>query len=281
VSTGKEETKNVKLLGDYAYYAYGDGLVIVNIDDPPNAWLVSTFAVDDSTKVGAVGVNEDHAFLVHEYGLTAIDVTDPSSPLAAGECPLPERGAYYASDMVVTGANAHIANATSGVSVVNVFLTGDMAFKGGVDPLGEYFPTTGDPGMAYGLHVTDDYTYIADGVSGLQIVAAMCHSDPLSGVPSKPDPVICAGLLRSTPNPFAEGALVEYALPEAGDVKLEVFDVAGRLVNVLLDEVRPAGAGSVAWEGTDSQGHPVPAGIYFCRLTAGEQTRKTKILRLR
>jgi flagellar hook assembly protein FlgD len=64
-------------------------------------------------------------------------------------------------------------------------------------------------------------------------------------------------------------------------VKLEVFDVTGRLVNVLVDEHRPAGPGSVAWDGIDSDGDAVPSGIYFSRLSAGGRRQSMKMLRLK
>ena len=254
-------------------------MVIVDIDDPPNAYVAGTYHTVD-TSVGAVGVNETYAFLSHEYGLMALNVSDPSSPTWAGDFPLPERGAYNASDVVVTGDTVHVTMATAGIYVIDASDVENMQLIGASDPLGEYTIPQGR-GMAGGLHLTDDIAYFADGRSGLQIVEAQCHFDPYAGVPSERESRSCPGLLQNAPNPFSEKTTIAYDLPAPGRVKLEVFDVTGRRVNVLADEYRPAGPGAVVWDGTNSRGAEVPAGIYFSRLSAGGQKQSMKILRLK
>jgi len=57
-----------------------------------------------------------------------------------------------------------------------------------------------------------------------------------------------------------------HILSEDGPVRLVVYDVLGREVAVLVDEVQPAGAYDVAFDGTD-----LPSGTYVYRLTAGGQ----------
>jgi hypothetical protein len=275
--TGIQETQNVKLFGDYAYYAYEGGMVIVDISDPPNAFVTGTYHTVD-TMVGAVGVNETHAFLSHEYGLMALDVGDPSTPTWAGDFPLPERGAHSASDMVVTGNTVHATMATAGIYVIDASDPENMQIIGASDPLGEYTVPAGQ-GMAGGLHLTNDVAYFADGRSGLQIVAPHCHC--AAGVPSGNGVPPHPGLLHNAPNPFSEWTTIAYDLPAEARVKLEVFDVTGRLVDVLVDEHRPAGPGSVAWDGTNSRGTAVPAGIYFSRLSAGGRKQSMKMLRLK
>jgi len=63
-------------------------------------------------------------------------------------------------------------------------------------------------------------------------------------------------------------------------VRLAVFDAAGRLVRVLENGERPAGDYSVVWDGRDSWGSRVDAGVYYCRLTAGEYSSASKMLKL-
>ena len=57
-----------------------------------------------------------------------------------------------------------------------------------------------------------------------------------------PDGGLITGRLHSAPNPFKSGTMVSFELPEPGAVKLQVFDIAGRRVSVLVDEALPAGA---------------------------------------
>jgi hypothetical protein len=71
-------------------------------------------------------------------------------------------------------------------------------------------------------------------------------------------------LLGARPNPAAAGAVAQYVMGEAGHARLEVFDVLGRRVALLADEMRPAGVSS-AMLGADS----LPPGAYLLRLMAG------------
>ncbi len=78
--------------------------------------------------------------------------------------------------------------------------------------------------------------------------------------------------LTSYPNPARGQATIEYTLPEAGEVTLEVYDVLGRQVATLERGRKKAGRHRV-----DLQTRQLSSGIYFGRLKAGEQTRTQKI----
>lgn len=82
--------------------------------------------------------------------------------------------------------------------------------------------------------------------------------------------------LASRPRPG--GALLRFRLTEGADVRLQVFDVSGRLLTTLVDGYRPAGEHEVAWDGSTVSG-TMPSGIYFARMqTPLEQARATVIL---
>ncbi|MGD9142115.1 MAG: FlgD immunoglobulin-like domain containing protein [bacterium] len=88
-------------------------------------------------------------------------------------------------------------------------------------------------------------------------------------------------LHQNSPNPFAYSTAVRFSLPEAAHVNLEVYDVAGRCVATLLDADLAAGGARAVWDGRDSWGRSVAAGIYFMRLSAMGETRSIKTLLLR
>jgi hypothetical protein len=78
--------------------------------------------------------------------------------------------------------------------------------------------------------------------------------------------------------PRTGGAILRFALAEGADVRLQMFDVSGRLLTTLVDGYRPAGEHEVAWDGSTSHG-PMPSGVYFARVqTRNEQARATVIL---
>jgi len=84
------------------------------------------------------------------------------------------------------------------------------------------------------------------------------------------------------PNPFNPRTRIDYELPHTARVRLEVFDVAGRLVGTLIDAVQPGGPGHVLWDGKDEDGETTASGIYVYRLLVeGERplTRKMVLVK--
>jgi hypothetical protein len=83
-------------------------------------------------------------------------------------------------------------------------------------------------------------------------------------------------LLQNYPNPFNPATVIAYALPEAAHVRLDVFDVTGRRVAVLVDGVQPAGAHTARFEARD-----LASGVYLYRLQAGAfvQTKPMVLMR--
>jgi hypothetical protein len=76
-------------------------------------------------------------------------------------------------------------------------------------------------------------------------------------------------LHANVPNPFNPITTIRYDLPAAGPVRLAVYDVAGRLVRVLVAGERAAGSYEAVWDGRDQSGRSSPSGSYLARLVAG------------
>ncbi|MBM3329160.1 MAG: T9SS type A sorting domain-containing protein [Calditrichaeota bacterium] len=74
------------------------------------------------------------------------------------------------------------------------------------------------------------------------------------------------------PNPFNGVVIIRYDLPSAADVRLAVFDLAGREVARLAHGRQPARRHSIVWEGAN-----VASGIYIVRLKAGAIKRSAKL----
>ena len=80
------------------------------------------------------------------------------------------------------------------------------------------------------------------------------------------------------PNPFAPNATTafDYAVPEAGLVRIRVFDILGNEIATLVNAELSEGSYTAKWNGLDNAGKPVNAGVYYCRLEAnGESTVMT------
>jgi hypothetical protein len=87
--------------------------------------------------------------------------------------------------------------------------------------------------------------------------------------------------VRSSPNPFRQEVRIELATVAFGDVDLAIYDVTGRKVRNLSMPGAVSGPQIVRWDGRDEQGQQVPAGVYFCRLTAGGLRATEKVILLR
>lgn len=94
-------------------------------------------------------------------------------------------------------------------------------------------------------------------------------------------PTMPVTLRQNTPNPFNPHTVIGYYLPQTRRVRLEVFDVRGCMVKMLVDESKSAGNHSVIWDGRDNNGDKVSSGIYFYRLTTGKNTLTKRMVLLR
>jgi hypothetical protein len=109
---------------------------------------------------------------------------------------------------------------------------------------------------------------------------------PSQAVAPPPTPAPPRRLLLgpAVPNPFAAtaaGTRFTIALPAAGDVRLAIYDVAGRLVRSLVDGHRAAGTLPVRWDGRNEGGEMVAPGVYFVRLEAAGEHRVRSVVRVR
>ena len=100
----------------------------------------------------------------------------------------------------------------------------------------------------------------------------------------KPSPVETGGgeqpsafaLNQNYPNPFNPVTTIQYTISQPGHVRLEVFDMQGKLVGLLEDQLRPAGSHEVQFDAGR-----LPSGTYMYRLqtNAGVKSRKMVLLR--
>jgi hypothetical protein len=81
------------------------------------------------------------------------------------------------------------------------------------------------------------------------------------------------------PNPTRAASQIQYTVARVGRVRLEVTDVAGRVMATLFDGVQQPGRFQVSWDGTN-RGERLPAGLYLARLTTPDRTVSRKIARL-
>ena len=126
--------------------------------------------------------------------------------------------------------------------------------------------------IADGSYVLGGYTSTYN--NGYDFMLIKTTSDPASSIveidPSVPSKF---ALYHPHPNPFNPATTIRFDLPEAGNVKLVVYDILGREAAVIADGFYPAGYHSVVFDGSD-----LANGIYFARLHAGGFVGVQKLL---
>jgi hypothetical protein len=93
-------------------------------------------------------------------------------------------------------------------------------------------------------------------------------------------PVLAEGstfFTRGFPNPFRSNVSIRFALPQAGHVKVDLYNVNGSRIVTLADGEMPAGENSVQWQVTGE----IPNGVYFYKVIAAGHVGSGKVLKVR
>jgi len=86
---------------------------------------------------------------------------------------------------------------------------------------------------------------------------------------------------QASPNPFRSVTTIEFGVPRAGPVEINIYDVAGKRVRKLVSKNLNASMHKRSWDGRNNQGRKVPVGIYIAKIRIGSDivTRKLVLLR--
>jgi hypothetical protein len=95
---------------------------------------------------------------------------------------------------------------------------------------------------------------------------------PNEGIPQE------FALEQNYPNPFNPATTIKFSIPEAGQVRLEVFDMVGRLVRTIAEGTMAPGNYEFTWDGTDHDGAAVASGVYLYRLNANSYSSTKKMV---
>lgn len=97
-------------------------------------------------------------------------------------------------------------------------------------------------------------------------------------------PPVCE--VSAYPNPTSGRVMIKFGIlsrnsSESYKSRVDIYNIAGQLVNSLFVGSLPSGEQTLEWEGRNATGEAVPNGIYFARLTAGAATTVAKIMVVR
>jgi hypothetical protein len=127
-----------------------------------------------------------------------------------------------------------------------------------------------------GLTLTQAITL--DQEAGLIQQRLHCTKPALGPAAARELPTAFAFRLASTVGVSAQAAL---ALPTPAPVRLDVFDLNGRLVRTAFESLLAPGEHTLAWDGHGQSSGRAPSGVYFLRVTAGRETAVSRFVLLR
>jgi hypothetical protein len=185
-------------------------------------------------------------------------------------------GTFTNSRLVIDGAEDQAVGIGGGIAVP------EIVFESGLNASVFQWFRDGQP-----IPGANSSTLTLAGLSGSDLGSYWCDGDGIlsrtivvmantAGVPGSASgaPTITM-LAGARPNPFRGATMIDFSLDQPAAMRLSAFDVAGRLVAVLVEEHRPAGRHAVSWQAED-----LAPGVYFLRLEAGSTRVVKKITRL-
>jgi hypothetical protein len=98
----------------------------------------------------------------------------------------------------------------------------------------------------------------------------------VTGVPKERIVLKTFSMQQNYPNPFNPKTTISFSLPSRGHVSVKIFDLLGKEISTLLDDIRDPGDHSVDWDASS-----FASGVYFYRMQAGNfvQTKKMVLLK--
>ena len=130
---------------------------------------------------------------------------------------------------------------------------------------------------------TDEYYQLGEGVHSIVgevidygisdtilIMVFSFNIDDSNPIPSE------FALEQNFPNPFNPKTIIKFSIPNNGLVKMGVYDIMGREVEILINKKMMAGRYSIIWNGNN-----VPSGVYLIRIESDnfKQTKKALLLK--
>ncbi len=273
----------------YVYILDDDNLKILDLQDPLNPVLEGSLTLSDNAL--RICVSDGYAFIAGDgvNTLWIVDVSDCSNPEMITSI---TTACNYARDIVVQDSLLYLVctqymqiidindinnpaiittfdevNSATGICVESIYayIADNNLLKIDIsDPsspcLLEEYPI---PGCSYNVAVFDSYIFVTTESSFL-----IFQDSDLLHIAAE-DGFLPTGttLIQNYPNPFNMQTTIEYQLPVSTRITLNIYDLQGRILRMLVNDIQYAGSYSVVWDGKNNHGESLCTGVYYYMLT--------------
>ena len=130
--------------------------------------------------------------------------------------------------------------------------------------------------MRYSHRYPADYLgFLGHDLEPMGPIELYMNTQTIANIPNK------YRLHQNFPNPFNPETIIPYDLPENIFVNITIYDLLGRQVKILVNQIQNTGFNSIQWNATNDYGEPVSAGIYLYQIQAGEYISTKKMVLLK
>jgi len=269
---------SVNLVSPYQLFtvdtASGVHTLVANVTNvPPSMFNITGLAWDYTTGIMYASFTNLAASQIGRINLTTGVMTPIGSPQATAAgvvaIALSPDGTLFAADVVAD--NLYKFNKTTGVAT----LVGPMGSN--VTDIQFDFSDS----LAY--TITNNQLLVSTAPGGGTVVCTFIGNTPVAFAIKPPSNII--GIIpqeiipaeffveQNYPNPFNPITKIKFGLPKASNVKLIIYDVIGREILELVNEFKQENTYEVEFDGTN-----LPSGVYFYRLSAGENAVEKKMV---
>ena len=229
--------------------------------------IISTFPVQDpaSSNHPQGVVPAPKAFL--DQRLLALQLGDGYVSLVADE-----RADLLAGDLTLTGIRGRVEMGAD----LSSYLSSSRTTDEGIRIVFAGAEATSGPGELLRVYGTSS--------SLIELADAVFNNGDVTGTASGLISLVVPttfALHPNTPNPFNPATTIRFELPQAAEVKLEIFDILGQKVRTLVASPLQAGTHSAVWHGRNDAGVQVGNGVYLYRIETDGFTQMRRMLLLK
>lgn len=250
---------DVEIENNTGYFSQCFALNIYDLTNPEDSVLLSSIL--PVSGAGQLYFHDDFIYTQLVDGgcnmsISIIDVRDPSNPAEIGLLNFPS----YISDVHFDDDLAYFSAYRNELYVYDVS-----------DPYNPVFMTSySTPGYIRNTLSHDNYVFAADNTSLVILRYALTGTGQSTEVPGN------FSLSANYPNPFNASTIIRYSLPATADVTIEIYDILGRKVEMLVQGEQPAGYHQITWDAMNRR-----SGIYFYRIKTGRYSEVKKMIILK
>jgi len=253
----------VGCFNDFMWYGYTQFINILNPADPV---VVSEFTTGS---FGSIIVRENIGYLAsYDEVYTRFDIydlSDPSTPNVMGSYRNFVNSVIAVEDLCVNNDQAFLLLNFNGqatyIKILDLSDPANPVLEGAYNP-GEYFQC---------IDCSEDYFFVGtdNNLRIMRYVPTTINNNSVNKFHYNFN-------LIAFPNPFNVQTTISFSLACQSQVNISIYDITGRLVDLLASKYYDVGKHELVWDATGQ-----PSGIYFARLRAGEYFKTNRMVLLK